>query len=264
MLMGLDAVVEELGTTIRNRVPMIDQARIIYDWMLEHVRYDDARKRALDAGLDEGYPRHPEETLRIQRGVCSDQSLLYVTICRSLGIPASYAHVSRDEKGQPINHAMAVVHHPDRELQVDPAMRIFNAHHQEYEINDIVVPALRHQQYLSSSMILKPLAVAALATIAWFGYQYAPSFQGKRITAAETENAIKFYTKNGELTVSIDADAKTVWKEALFFTETKEGDANDHELLDILLRADADADNRLTLSEAKAIRDRARATYVRR
>ncbi len=273
----LDDVVSEIGKRIINRAPEIERAKIVYDWMLQHIRYDSWRKRAIDDDLTSGKPLRPEETLLNGKGICSDLAVLYVAISRRLDLPAFYAYVDRDEKNQPITHAIAIIDLPKQELQVDPALRIFDAHHLSYYLEEPdalkgqaqqpAIPYSPHsyqKQKPFGQKLLTPFAAFALCGTAWLMYALTASPRTpKNITYLETENTARFITKYGDVRFAIDADAKASWKEALFFTEALNGDAQDPDLLDALLSADKDGDNTIRKEEAEDARALARGKYIR-
>lgn len=61
----------------------IDAASAIYDYLVEHIRYDDDKA----ATVQPGYLPSPDETLQTGKGICFDYAALAAAMMRSLGIP---------------------------------------------------------------------------------------------------------------------------------------------------------------------------------
>lgn len=61
----------------------IDAASAIYDYLVDHIRYDDDKA----ATVQPGYLPSPDETLQTGKGICFDYAALAAAMMRSLGIP---------------------------------------------------------------------------------------------------------------------------------------------------------------------------------
>jgi transglutaminase-like putative cysteine protease len=59
-------------------------ARRIYDFVRLTIAYDPTRP-------PDGFPWLPRQTLTRKKGSCVDDTLLYMTLCRSVGIPTRFA-----------------------------------------------------------------------------------------------------------------------------------------------------------------------------
>ena len=62
-----------------------DVARAIYQWMVNTIKYDDAKAKELSG--KGGYVPDPDETLTSEMGICFDYASLAAAMFRSLGIP---------------------------------------------------------------------------------------------------------------------------------------------------------------------------------
>lgn len=70
-------------TIVGNETNPVLQASKIYDWIAGNFEWAGAREYST-------IPNIPEYVLHIQHGDCGQVSLLYITLCRSLGIPARW------------------------------------------------------------------------------------------------------------------------------------------------------------------------------
>ena len=59
-------------------------SRRLYDFVRLSISYDATRPK-------DGFPWYPQQTLARKRGSCVDDTLLYLTLCRAVGIPARFA-----------------------------------------------------------------------------------------------------------------------------------------------------------------------------
>lgn len=62
-----------------------DVVKAVYQWMTEHITYDDAK--AAELANSTGYIPNPDETLATGKGICFDYASLSAAMLRSLGIP---------------------------------------------------------------------------------------------------------------------------------------------------------------------------------
>lgn len=62
-----------------------DVVRNVYDWLVEHIEYDDAKAEELSSTT--GYIPNPDDTLSDGSGICFDYASLAAAMFRSLGIP---------------------------------------------------------------------------------------------------------------------------------------------------------------------------------
>lgn len=65
----------------------LDALRIIYQYVVEHITYDDAKA----ASVEPGYLPDADETLRTGTGICFDYAALMAAMLRSLSIPTRLA-----------------------------------------------------------------------------------------------------------------------------------------------------------------------------
>jgi hypothetical protein len=130
MEFALDTIVRALQRKLPAGTPALHAARLIYDWEVDYIQYDTARR---DSWFQFGV-QSAHKTIRRRAGVCSDMSVLYCTIARRLGLQAQYAHVDVDYRGDRVEHACSVVALPDRALLVDVAYKQFDIAHRAYSI----------------------------------------------------------------------------------------------------------------------------------
>jgi len=73
-----EAISEKAAEVTEGQETVYGQARAIYDWMNAEFEYKIGR----------GIAQYPEETLLQRSGDCDDQSVLFISMMRSLGVPA--------------------------------------------------------------------------------------------------------------------------------------------------------------------------------
>lgn len=272
MLMNLDQIVSKLEIEAGLASNKSERARCIFDWMQENISYDYTRRDNLIQGIDLP-PQTPEETLQRRQGTCGDHAILYSELGRRLRIDVDYAVVDCEGK---LNHAINIVKTEKGPIQVDTTNGIFGANYKNYRITHIdsmqEVPARQvmrtlypERYYQRGCSWLKSALVAAGigAVVAVGAYFVIPMLKNRNVQYIETNESVKFTTKNGNLEFTLDPGAKKLVKEAFFYTEAIEGDAKDKELLAPYVTADVNGDNHFTKEEAKDARDRARADYLR-
>ena len=111
----------------------IDKARLLFYWMWKNILYDFEKLEAMEEEKSDSY-RDSIEVLEHQRGVCGEQTILYVAMARTIGLTANYVSVTVDDKGESVCHACAGVFVSGRTILVDPAYRTFDIQHQKYEV----------------------------------------------------------------------------------------------------------------------------------
>jgi len=272
---NLASLVNQLSKFIIPAAPAIDKAKTIYDWIVNNIEYDHGRKKAIDDRLDDGVPYHPEVTLSRSRGICSDMTMLYITIAREMGLKVHFADVSVDCKGKNICHACAVVDTQSGRYQVDPAYQQFDARHKKYRI--ISEPAVKRAD--GTLVYMKPVrrpvfrfAAAVLATIVGISSfilsakgNYSSNYHSKgSITHLETESGARFVSQNGMFRFNFDREAFETLKEHVFFSEAKEGELDDEAILGKYLIADKDKNSIITVQEAREACASAREAYFRK
>lgn len=281
MLMGntLEQVVKEIKKSMSWRASPYDQAKAVYSWMKANITYDHPRKVRIDSGGDLRRFLNPLEVLCLGKGVCGDQTVLYVTLARKLGLQAHYAHVDRDHLGRDVNHACAIVALPDKHIQVDPAYDWFDLKHQSYAIQEPYELQEGEQNTRQGAVAISPptpavfpplprakppcfrlLMLAAACAGIWYGGNWAyretnwPILQG-----IITNREKRFSTEHGEVRFTVDKDAARAWEEALFFMETQEGKLNEPGLLLKYVRSDKDRNNVISAAEAREALNESRA-----
>jgi hypothetical protein len=60
----------------------------IYDWVVKNHAYPSQDEMTLDNEKNRNLPKHPLVTMRDKRGDCDDQSFLFGSLCRAVGVPA--------------------------------------------------------------------------------------------------------------------------------------------------------------------------------
>jgi len=277
----LENVVQELWHALPSSATPRQRAKTIYDWVAQNIEYDYDRLKAVNAGTERPV-LHPGEVLEKRKGICSDMAYLYVTLSRQFGLQAQYARVTtKDHNGKTAYHACAIVMLDGKGVQVDPTHKIFEAHHQEYCIEEPVVgePQAVQQEYSGSwqesyrapepavhrlQKLGRKLAALALCAGLFFGARSCWELRKhQNVQYCETKDEARFTTKNGEMRYAVNPEAAQPWKETLFFAEAIKGDLSDHELLEVYVRADANKDSTINPAEAGMARDFARAMYLK-
>lgn len=69
-----------------------DELAALNDYLIDNVRYDHAKARAMDHPGYSGRHQTPEETLRIRRGVCQDYAALFEALARQKGFAVRSVH----------------------------------------------------------------------------------------------------------------------------------------------------------------------------
>jgi transglutaminase-like putative cysteine protease len=110
-----------------------EKSKAVFDWMLRNITYDYERKDEKKTGFPYIY-RNSVEVLRDKTGVCGEMAFLYITIARCLGVDSYYTEVSKDHKGDRVDHACATVLTEVGEFLVDPAYERFNVKHRRYKV----------------------------------------------------------------------------------------------------------------------------------
>jgi len=100
-----------------------EKAKAIFDWMLDNIKYKESGglKNAIEV-FEKGY------------GICSEESVLYITLARCCGIKAKYVSVKIDDEGKKVCHACAAVYINGKWLLVDPAYQTFDIAHRVYTL----------------------------------------------------------------------------------------------------------------------------------
>ena len=99
--------VESLGTYIKqNFQTEAERVRAIYVWIAEHISYDVARLQSMKN--DPSYTPQPvTDVLASRKAVCQGYADLFITLCKTVDIPATLVvgYTKREGKVQPISHA---------------------------------------------------------------------------------------------------------------------------------------------------------------
>lgn len=268
----LDDVVQEL---IPDYPPLTEEplARSIYDWIVGNIKYDYGK---------ESRPHQPEDTIRKGKGVCTDMAWLYVKLAEPLGFKARYAYVDIDQAGNQVRHACAIVEIDGKQVQVDPAYRVFDARHLSYKIThpevlpqENITSDQQIHEHINQSPYSAPfsftkwtpqqamqtiiLGIACMAAGIGCGYLFEHE-KNKQIKYHQEEE--RFTTKHGEVTFAVEPSAKHLWSEALFYREASEGQLYSRQILDSFIKADKDGNNYLSEQEVRRARDEARKTYL--
>jgi hypothetical protein len=93
--------------------------RKLYDWIVENVRYNN---RA------ETYPQSAAETLKKRSGDCDEQTALFISMARSLGVPSFYmdGYVIDRVGSYPAGHAWAgVIKWNDKGYEIFPVDTVY-------------------------------------------------------------------------------------------------------------------------------------------
>lgn len=105
-----------------------EKARGIYEWMEQNISYGNP-----ESVKQRGY-LSSKETLKTKSGICAEMTFLYVTMARSAGLVAKVAYVSKDFRGEKVEHACAAVLLEGRVSLVDVAYHAFDIKHKEFKI----------------------------------------------------------------------------------------------------------------------------------
>ena len=100
-------------------------ARKIFAWMQDNIKYEESPG-----------PSTAALTFKNRRGKCAGQARLFIALARDFGITARYALVDIDCYGKPVKHACAWARLDGKEYLIDPAYKIFGAHHKDWRVVD--------------------------------------------------------------------------------------------------------------------------------
>jgi len=121
--------ITDLVHDLCSKIPSQKQKALqIYRWMRSSIGYGTQKQH-------NGY-RNSIQVFNDQEGVCGEQTALYLTMARLVGIRGSYTRVYKDDKGEHVNHACALIDVPGQYGQrtlVDPAYSIYDVNHQSIE-----------------------------------------------------------------------------------------------------------------------------------
>lgn len=100
-----------VARNLANSSNQTEVANNLLVWVHSHMKYDSTLggKNWFSA----------PQIFQMQMGVCHHYSILYITLCRSLGIPARYVH------SRPFDHGWAEVYINGAWIQADPAWLVF-------------------------------------------------------------------------------------------------------------------------------------------
>lgn len=266
----LVSIVNQLSRYFVPAASAIDKAKLVYDWVVKNIEYDQSRADLIKKNIDDGIPYHPAATVKRGRGVCTDLAMLYISIARDMGVKAHFADVKVDHHGQTVCHACVAIDTAQGRYLVDPAYNKFDIKHKEYHI--IADPLVKLEDGRIVSMKpkrknIRRIAASILATIVGIGaYAVIPDIdlRSKKVTYLPIDAGAKFVSQTGVLTLKFDKETSETIKEYFFFSEAKEGRLNDKGLLGKLLLADADNNSTITIQEAKTALSSAREAYSKK
>jgi hypothetical protein len=270
MAKTIETVVSEIAKKILPAANLLDKAKAVYDWVSNNIKYDHKRKDAIKTSHD-CHIRHPEETLRKGKGVCTDCTRLYIELVRHFGVHAEMAEVNNGK------HVVVAIPLKNGYFFVDPTdPGEFDAHYEEYcfvpkevyesqeteddseeekgrinyENQTVEVNNMYRTNEGPKSVIGTAIAVIGLAGMATLFYGWLEgtnSQKRKTIQAMETSNAITFHTPSGSITYTIAPEARKEWQTLLFFEEARLGtelsDADKFELCKKTDRTKEDGQN---------------------
>jgi len=81
----IKAQAEEIVGSETNVFKIVEK---IYEWVVENHDYPSTAQMATDNEKNWNLPKHPLVTMRDKRGDCDDQSFLFGSLCRAVGVPA--------------------------------------------------------------------------------------------------------------------------------------------------------------------------------
>lgn len=110
----------------RKETTEIGKSKKIFDWIIENISYGENRN-------DVGY-RNAKEVLTSKEGVCGEQAILFITLCRAVGLKGRYVSVDVDCYGCDVSHACAAIYLNDKVKLIDLTYGVFGCDHQRYEI----------------------------------------------------------------------------------------------------------------------------------
>jgi len=83
-----DTSIQSLSSSLTaNQTTVLGKVRAIYFWVADNIKYDYDKLNATERGEPTEQYTAPQ-TLALRKGVCSDISNLFITLCRASGIPA--------------------------------------------------------------------------------------------------------------------------------------------------------------------------------
>jgi hypothetical protein len=261
-----EETIEEISKKFLPETNPLSKAKIIYDWMTKNIEYDHERRKNVESGIEDCFPRTAEETLKKGKGICTDLTELYCTIAYYFGIPVRIAEI---DTGNPlIGHVCAAIPWKDGYVFVDPAKKGFDVKYEKYRIVEEDQEVKQVEEPLSESEKKSCIAIvlaAGIGALCMLGYcaMYQIDAQRKRvIEAQQTAGGISFRSPSGAIDYYIPPDAREPWKTLLFYEEAKKGTAlQDAELFDLCQRIDKindDATPRLRTLSLEEITDACR------
>ena len=121
-------MVDVSNNIAESRKSDLEKAFMAYDWVEKNIVYGVSKRK-------NGY-RDSEETLSQREGVCGEMAYLIVSMARASGLTSKWCHVTKDFKGDNVQHACAAIYLDDHWVLADPAYHQFDAKHKEIDIMD--------------------------------------------------------------------------------------------------------------------------------
>jgi len=237
-------------------------ARQIYDWMRENICYDDEK-----AERHFYMERSPEQVLRDRKGICTEQSRLYIKLLENEGIRAAYVEVDIDNYGDSVEHACSEVYLPDRTILVDTCYRDgWDIKHKQ--IRRPYVPKVANET--TGLEVLLGIAVLAIgldigAYMLGMGSRIMQAkdsvmsmFSSKPYVAQMCDDGTceqEITTANGKVVFRMPEKSHNYMKESMLIKEMQQGKLSTQEIYELYESADNNGDNIIGLDEAKKIRD---------
>ena len=199
-------------------------AKQAYKWVRANIAYDYEKAKS-----SFNYVRTPEEVLRDKKGICSEQTNLYVDLLSQQGIQAEYVKVHVDVKGKKVNHACSQVYLNNETILVD------TCYSNGFDINRLEIEQGYSKQaaghYERSQLIpwILSLSVACgfvyMTAPSLFNVQW-PSFERKTSSAKAECNLDGICkqvisTKKGKVVFKMPHKAHDYMKEAVLIQEMK-------------------------------------------
>ncbi len=131
--------ISSLAHRIADKEPDVySKAKAIYNYMIDNFRYSTAQEISYDNQKYGGLPKHALATLRDGWGDCDEQSMLYISLLRAVGIPARLELGALYDKSTDTwgGHAWAMVYIPPENGSAGPYWYNVDVVNSEFLVRD--------------------------------------------------------------------------------------------------------------------------------
>jgi|SRR3989344_1228427 len=129
---GMKRTVSKITTNCKSQE---EKAIAISQWMNKNIEYKSKRFLV--------YRKNARQIYNDRRGICGEQSVLYVTMARLAGINANWVSMDQDEYGRKIRHACVSINLDNQRIYVDPTNNEYDIHPKktkqwdDYEVSNL-------------------------------------------------------------------------------------------------------------------------------